>query len=338
MSIGLLFLGLMVAVCCLILAVFALAWLFSSHRARMALAGVLAIPAFLLLFGLIGWLSSREPMPMPVRPAVEVGDRPMRAASGETHVRPPAAAMPDVPAPASLPPAGRPAQAGGLLRMLSGALLRALDDEDSPQAGGAPASETARLDAAEADSLSPAAPAATAPRPVWIEAVPHREGGDYQVPIVVGPYTTREECDKKLPDELLRAVDAYAAQLLGSRAAGRVQLPLDYLQGSLIRDTWEERRVFPLSPSLHRPMVQLHVLVGFDAKAAEKIRNAWKQIVVEERVYRLAAVGIVLLLSLTIAWAYLRLDLSTAGRYRWRLRLAAAAALVAIVFFGLRLS
>ena len=221
----------------------------------------------------------------------------------------------------------------GLLRMLSGALLRALEDEDGTQPGGAPASETSRVEAAEADTL-----AATAPRPAWIDSIPHREGSDYQVPIVVGPYTTREECDKKLPEELLRAVDAYAVNLLGPRASGRVQLPLDYLQESLIRDTWEERRVFPLSPSLHSPMVQLHVLVGFDAKAVEKIRKVWKQIVVEGRVYRLAAVGIVLLLSLTIAWAYLRLDLSTAGRYRWRLRLAAATALVAIVFFGLTLS
>ncbi len=79
-------------------------------------------------------------------------------------------------------------------------------------------------------------------------------------------------------------------------------------------------------------------LVGFDAKAAEKIRNAWNQVLVKERVRRLACVGIVLLSLLAITWAYLRLDLSTAGRYRWRLRLAAATALVAVVFFGLRLS
>jgi hypothetical protein len=345
MSIGLLLLGLMVAVCCLIVAMgCGLAWLFSSHRTLAALAGVLTVLVLLPLLGLlflflgsVHWVRPRFE-PSPVRPTSEIGDRPMRVAAGTAHVRPPAAAGPDVPAPASLPAAGRPAQSGGLLRMLSGALLRALEDEDGPQPGGAPASETPRVEAAEADALTPTSPASSAPRPAWIDSAPHREGSDYQVSIVVGPYTTREECDKKLPEELLRAVDAYAVNFVNPRASGRVQLPLDYLQGSLIRDTWEERRVFPLSPSLHRPMVQLHALLGFDAKAVEKIRKAWTQIVVEQRVYRLAAVGIVLLLSLTIAWAYLRLDLSTAGRYRWRLRLAAAAALVAVVFFGLTLS
>ncbi len=323
--------GLFVAVC------FGLAWLFSRHGVWAVLAGVLAIAGFLLLLGVFVFFLSRAPQAetLPPRPPE---DRPMRKAADPAHVQPPAAIAPAVPSPASLPPAGRPAQSGGLLRMLSGALLRALEDEDGTQPGGAPASEPSRVEAAEADALAPASPAAAAPRPAWIDSAPHREGSDYQVAIVVGPYTTREECDKKLPEELFRAVDVYAVNLLGPRASGRVQLPLDYVQGSLIRDTWEERRVFPLSPSLHRPMVQLHVLVGFGAKAAEKIRNAWKQVVVEHRVYRVAAVGIVLLLSLTIAWAYLRLDLSTAGRYRWRLRLAAAAALVAVVCFGLTLS
>ncbi len=330
-------LGLILAAC------FAVAWLFSSHRVRAAMAVVAAIPLLLMLLtilvvlvGVVCPVVSRARR-APLRPAIAAGNRPTRATLGTDLVDPPAAVGPEVPSSASLPPAGKPAYSGGLLRMLSGALLRALEDEDGTQPGGAPASETSRVEAAEADALAPTSPTVTVSRPAWIDSAPHREGRDYQVPIVVGPYTTREECDRKLPEELLRAVDAYAVNLLGSRASGRVQLPLDYLQGSLIRDTWEERRVFPLSPSLHSPMVQLHVLVGFDAKAVEKIRKAWKQVVVDERVYRLAAVGIVLLLSLTIAWAYLRLDLSTAGRYRWRLRLAAAVALVAVVFFGVTL-
>jgi hypothetical protein len=336
-------LGLFVAVCS------GLAWLFSRQGVAAGLAGVLAIVVLVLSLGglLGGKFLGRVPQaePMPARPAIviEAGDPPVRVRVEAARVQPPAAKAPAptaplAPAPASSPPVAKPAQSGGLLRMLSGALLRALEDDDSTQPGGASASDGSRVEAAEADAPVSPSPAASAPRPAWIDTPPHREGSDYQVPIVVGPYTTREECDKKLPEELLRAVDAYALHLLGRRASGRVQLPPDYVQGSLIRDTWEERRVFALSPSLHRPMVQLHVLVGFDAKAVEKIRDEWKQVVVKERVYRLAAVGIVLLLSLTIAWAYLRLDLSTAGRYRWRLRLAAAAALLAVVFFGLRLS
>jgi hypothetical protein len=344
-----LMLGLVVAVC------IGLAWLFSSHPARAALV----IPLLLLPLAFLWWLKAPDARQSQEMATIEAGDRPAPVVA---HVQPSTA---DVPAPASMPPAGKPASSGttvarpvrawpgrdttpmqgvppaqsqGLLRMLSGALLRALEDDDSPQPGTGPVSETARVEAGEVDALAPSPSSASTSRPAWVDSVPHREGNEYQVRIDVGPYTTREECDKKLPEELLRTVDAYAATLLGSRASGRVQLPPDYVQANLIRDTWEERRVFPLSPSLHRPMVQLHVFVGFDAKAAEKIRNAWKQIVVEERVYRLAAVGIVLLLSLGIAWAYLRLDLSTAGRYRWRLGLAAAAALVAVVFFGLTLS
>ena len=348
-------LGLFVAVC------LGLVWLFSRWGAWAGLAGVLAIVVFLPLLGGLAFYwsfaSQAQPMPLatevrPMRTAAEPAqvqppaeplplrpvDQPMRVEVGAPRVRPPAATAPLAPLPASSPPSGKPAQSGGLLRMLSGALLRALEDEDGTQPGGTSASDGSRSEATEPDALAPASPAAAAPRPAWVDAGQHREGSDYQVPIVVGPYTTREECDKKLSEELLRAVDAYAVHLLGRRVSGQVQLPLDYVQGSLIRGTWEERRVFALSPSLHRSMVQLHVLVAFDAKAVEKIRNQWKQVVVKDRVYRLAAVGIVLLLSLTIAWAYLRLDLATAGRYRWRRRLAAAATLVAVVCFGIRLA
>jgi hypothetical protein len=327
--------GLFVAVC------LGLAWLFSRSGVWAALAGVLAIVVLLLplLLGLLWWSLARPiAEPMPARPVIVIDDRPTQVTVTTAHAQPPDSARPDLPALVSSPPAAKPARPGGLLRMLSGALLWALEDEDGTQPGGAPASETSRAEATEADAPSPTSSAAAAPRPAWVDSTRDREDGEYRMRIHIGPYTTREECDKKLPEELLRAVDAYAVQLLGPRASGRVQLPPDYVQGSLVRETWEERRVFALSPSLHRPMVQLHVLVGFDAKAAEKIRNAWKQIVVDGRVYRLAAVGIVLLLSLTIAWAYLRLDLSTAGRYRWRLRLAAAAALVAVACLGLTLN
>jgi hypothetical protein len=316
--------GLVVAVC------LGLVWLFSRRGVWGVLAAVLAMIIVLpLLAGLVFfWAWSDAPM-RPATVVLESHGQPARVTVHTFEERPPVVPSPVVPpapaAPEIAPPAAKPAQPGGLLRMLSGALLRALDDEDGTQPGG-----VSTPDGSHGETAADAAP-----KPAWVGKPPGLKDGAYQVPIEGEPYTTRDECDKKLPEQLSRTVDAYAVHLLGPRVSGRIQLPPDYIQGSLVRDTWEEHR---FSPSLNRRMVQLHVLVAFDAKATEKIRNEWKQVVVKERVYRLAAGAIVLLLSLTIAWAYLRLDLSTAGRYRWRLRLAAAAALAAVVCLGLTLN
>ena len=78
--------------------------------------------------------------------------------------------------------------------------------------------------------------------------------------IAVGPYTTRAECDAKLPDALQEALDQYAEVCLGGQVEGPVLLPPDQLR-QLVKDRWEEVRQYSVGP-----MVRLHVLFGFDRK------------------------------------------------------------------------
>ena len=51
--------------------------------------------------------------------------------------------------------------------------------------------------------------AAAETRPAWIDAAPQVVDGAYQTSITVGPYTTRGECDAKLPEALQESLDHY---------------------------------------------------------------------------------------------------------------------------------
>ena len=194
--------------------------------------------------------SCRAARRAPLRPRCgrAIGRRGRRSAQTWSPPAAAAAIGPAVPSSASLPPAGKPAYSGGLLRMLSGALLRALEDEDGTQPGGAPASETSRVEAAEADALAPTSPRRPCPGPPGSIRPRTARAATTRCRSSSAPTRPGRSATENLPEELLRAVDAYAVNLLGSRASGRVQLPLDYVQGSLIRDTWEERRGLPPQP------------------------------------------------------------------------------------------
>jgi len=177
----------------------------------------------------------------------------------------------------------------------------------------------------------------TAAPPDWVETEPRKVGDAYQITYAVGPCLSRLECEAKLRQEIHKPLDDYVAMAIGPEARGRVRLPWEYIRDHLIRDEWEEPRQVSLSPTQQVEMVRLHVRLLLDREADERLRQAWDQAVVNER---LSAAGVLLggtLLLMTGVWGYLKIDLATAGRYRGRLRMAAVAvvailaALVAIL-------
>lgn len=165
--------------------------------------------------------------------------------------------------------------------------------------------------------------------PAWVDARPQRVGGEYQVPVHVGPYITVLECEANLQPVVQAAVDEYVEQLIGPEARGKVRLPRSYIEQHLIRERFEERRLFQLTSTQQREMTTLHVLLGFNQETNALIRGLWRQIVGLQRLIRLAIVFGSLIWIMTVVWGYLRLDLQTQGRNRWRLRTVAIILLVA---------
>jgi len=207
---------------------------------------------------------------------------------------------------------------GSVLRILASAVLKALDEQE--QSDPLPERVEAPLASTVADE-----PLST-PRPAWVDQEPQLVKGVYQMTISIGPYLTLDECQSKLPEELQKAVGEYVGRHLGAKASQRVRLPLDYIEEHLVQARLEERKQFSVGP-----MMRLHVLLGFDRMASERIREEWRRLVVQDRISILGFLGSVLFLFLTTIYVYLKADLATEGRYRGRLRLAAGTAVVLLI-------
>ena len=168
-----------------------------------------------------------------------------------------------------------------------------------------------RNDAAEPKKDAAKAPVAQGKPPDWVNKPPHVVDDSYEMPIVVGPYTTRQECDAKLPEELQNAVDRYAEMCLGEPPAARIVLPADYLRQHLVRDQWEEVREYSVGP-----MTQLHVLLRFDPEAKDRILAEHRRGIVAARLW-LTGIGLAAVLGLLAAvYAYLRIGMATRLAHR----------------------
>ena len=169
-------------------------------------------------------------------------------------------------------------------------------------------------------------PDKAASRPAWVNAPPQLVGDAYQMSIVVGPYTTRAECDAKLPEALQESLDQYVNVCLGDQAVDDIRLPADYLRQQLVKAQWEETRQHSVGP-----MTWLHVLLQFDRKIKDRILEEHRQAIIGRRLQAVATWSAMGLALLTVAFGYLKIDLATGGVYRGRLRLAAAAAILGLV-------
>lgn len=200
----------------------------------------------------------------------------------------------------------------GILR----AMVRAL--------GLALAEEEQALAAKKGAAASAAAPSAPA-KPAWVDASPSRQGEVYQTTVVVGPFTTRAECDAKTPEEVQKALDHYVEIAIGPEAVGMVQLPDDYLRESVIVDQWEETRSYSVGP-----MVQLHLRLQFNAHVKGRVEVAYREAVVAARLRVFGGWSVIGLSFLAVGFSYLKTDIATRGVYRGRLRLAAATVILVL--------
>jgi len=191
-------------------------------------------------------------------------------------------------------------------------------DMPTEEAGAEPAASATEPPAAASSEPPAALPGQSPPvrqaRPEWVESRPQRVGDGYQMSITVGPYTSRMECDAHLPAALQAAVEEYLSVYLGPNWSGRIRLSADVLQSQLVKDQWEETIQTSVGP-----MVQLHVLLQFDARFRQTVSTLRDRTIVARRLW-LAGTGLgVALAWLALAFAFLRIDEATAGAYRGRL-------------------
>lgn len=162
-------------------------------------------------------------------------------------------------------------------------------------------------------------------RPDWVDKPSRRVGDSYQISLTTEPYTTRLECEAKIPYVLQSAVDQFVEAYLGQQWKGWVQLQPEQLR-QLVADEWEETKDYSVGK-----MTQIHLLVSFDQKAKELISETlnFRRFTGRAAVAGTGLVGVWLLLA--AIWGYLKIDLTTKGAYRKRLRFAAGSAILLIV-------
>jgi hypothetical protein len=168
-----------------------------------------------------------------------------------------------------------------------------------------PASEAPKKVEAEAPvAAKPSKPANS--RPAWVDATPQLVGDAYQMSITVGPYTSRQECDVKLPEALQEAVDSYVETCLGGQPEERVVLPGASLE-QLVKEKWEEVRQHTFGPTTQLPMTNLHVLLQFDRKVKEQILEEHKNCVIARRLWTTGIVLAVGLAMLAAVYGFLKM-------------------------------
>jgi hypothetical protein len=143
-----------------------------------------------------------------------------------------------------------------------------------------PISDFAVLPAAGQIALpdAPASPLSET-KPAWVGTAPQSLPDAYQTVVVVGPFTTREECEAQLPAAVQEALDDYLALCLGEKPSGRVAFPPNELLG-LVKEQWAE-----VGQYLVGPMIRLHALVRFDLKFKERVLEECQRVAVTRRLY-----------------------------------------------------
>ena len=136
----------------------------------------------------------------------------------------------------------------------------------------------------------------------WVDATPRSVGDVYQMSIAIGPWTTRAECDAKLPAALQEALDRYVEACLGEEVRQRIVLPDDYLR-QLIKDQREE-----VSEHSFGPMTTLHVLLEFDRKAKDRVLDELRRTKVAGRLWLAGFGWVVWLALLGGVYGYLRIS------------------------------
>jgi hypothetical protein len=252
-----------------------LATLLRNPRTRPIGVGVLVVLALLLPGAvLFWWVGAPSSAPMPV--ATTRPPPPSIAALSRSLTLPPDAigsSREQGSAADKAPPRG------GVLSAIGHALADVLPHNVKPSkvevsGGSKPSSPAAKT----------APPAAG--RPDWVDAPPRYANNAYVMPIAVGPFETRQQCEAEVPQALQVAVNEYSAIYLGAGAAGRLDGDTAELRRRLVRAEWEE----PVETSFG-PMLILHLRLAFDRAMQDSVREAVRQETAAGRL-RVAAIGL----------------------------------------------
>ncbi|MCE9556878.1 MAG: hypothetical protein K8T91_26320 [Planctomycetes bacterium] len=133
-----------------------------------------------------------------------------------------------------------------------------------------------------------------------------------EVTVHAGPCLSLPDCEAQLARELATAVDDYVRTELG--AGPDVQVPRQFVEGTLVKDRYVSRTKKVVVSSLGpQDMVDIYALVKIDRASREKLRDLWRESVVQTRM-KTAAAGLAGVLGvLTLGWAVLRRTPKPAG-------------------------
>ena len=144
-------------------------------------------------------------------------------------------------------------------------------------------------------------------RPDWVGKRPHLESHDgievYVATATAGPYSTPEECDRAIGPEIDRVVADFAEKRFEPTPEQLVKLDRDEIQQHLIKGRYRETVD---SPSVGE-MQQEHVLLEFDSQVRAAIEQAWRSMIVTQRLKYTAAGSGALFLALGGVYLILKL-------------------------------
>ncbi|HEX3869705.1 MAG TPA: hypothetical protein VHV77_04630 [Pirellulales bacterium] len=144
------------------------------------------------------------------------------------------------------------------------------------------------------DSADPPQPEVAEERPAWVDAPPSMSGKVYRSTLLVGPYSTTEECEEQLLPALRASAAQYVERVAGIDAAAQVSLADGDLRRYVLREVWQE----PVNSSVG-PMVKLHALLEYDDAMRKQVEQLWRSARVHSRLSFIGAAlaGVLVCLS-----------------------------------------
>ncbi|HEX5444735.1 MAG TPA: hypothetical protein VFW87_12930 [Pirellulales bacterium] len=189
----------------------------------------------------------------------------------------------------------------------------------------APAGTAQAAGNAEAADTAEAADGDHGRLPAWVYSGAGLVGDVYQMPITVGPYATREECDTEQAKALDDALHRYVCLFLGEDGAETLQVPGLYVRRHIVRTQIEEHRETSVGPMIYR-----HTLLAFGPAEQQHIEEIYKQSLVARRL-KFAGIGAAGVFGLlATVFGYLKLDTLSRGYYTGHLQAAAALAITGL--------
>jgi hypothetical protein len=185
---------------------------------------------------------------------------------------------------------------------------------------------------AQPDGTRPLAVGASDDRPSWVGAPPQRNGTIHSVSICCGPFSTLEECEQSLSQEVAGAVTKYNdwyLQQWGGSHRKLFRAPRFDWDPSDPTKRYDEINQFQVGT-----MHNLNLRLDFDQVYRDRLHQSWSETLVARRLTRVAMVFGGILALLAMLHAYLRLDRATEQCYTRRLRCAAAGAILTLVGSG----